>query len=145
MSDIEPYAAVGYALELLARSALHRKFATHAYLAVEILPPLSRRQVRFYLTGEGAPVAMVTWARLDDAVEAEILDTGRALRAHEWNCGKRLFINDFVAPYGTARHIARDLEKHVFPGESASGIRRHADGTVRRIKRQVGNIRLKRL
>ncbi len=60
--EIDQYAAVGYALEILAASGYQRRFPLDRYIGVEIFPPLRRRQVRFYLTKSGIPTAMVTWA-----------------------------------------------------------------------------------
>jgi len=79
---------------------------------------------------------MVTWAWLSEPVEREVHATGRALAAHEWNCGNRLFFNDWVSPYGNAREIRRDIMQ-VFPVDLATSLRRNLDGSVRRINRWV--------
>ncbi|EKF17517.1 toxin-activating lysine-acyltransferase [Nitratireductor pacificus] len=134
MSDIDLYAGIGYALELLARSDYHRAFPASPYIAVEILPPLNRGQFRFYLADDHVPQGMVTWAWLDGAVEEEILQTCRALHAHEWNCGPCLFINDFIAPHGNSRAVIHDLKSCGFLTERVSGIRRHRDGSLRCVK-----------
>ncbi|MCR4267396.1 toxin-activating lysine-acyltransferase [Nitratireductor sp. ZSWI3] len=135
MSRTDLYLGVGFAFELLARSAYHRTFPTGRYLTVEILPALRCGQARFYVNDDGFPTGLVTWARLSEEVEAEILATGRALQPQEWTCGERLFFNDFIAPYGTMAAMIRDLKRNVFPQETASSIRRLPEGRVRRINR----------
>jgi len=134
--EIDQYAAIGYALELLARSQYHRQPELGRYFNIEIFPALRQQQVRFYLTPEGIPTAMITWAWLDEDVEREVQDTGRALRADEWKSGERLFLNDWVTPFGNTREVAKDVMNNVFPdARVATSLRRNPDGTVRRIKR----------
>ena len=132
------HACAGYALELLAQSAYHKRQPAGRYFRTEILPPLLAGQARFYLTGEGIPGAMATWAWLSEEVEREVHETGRALEHEEWRCGSRLFFNDWVAPCGHSREAQRDMARSVFPGEAATSIRRNPDGSVRRINRWTG-------
>lgn len=138
MRAIDLYASVGYALELLARSDYHRRLPVGRYLAVEVMPALRSGQARFYLTPDGIPTAMVTWAWLSEAVEREVHATGRALTAHEWRCGERLFFNDWVTPYENIREVLHDMTHVVFPDEIATSLRRRPDGSVRRINRWTG-------
>lgn len=79
MVEIDFYASIGYATELLAASPYHKQHAIGRYIEVEILPALRCKQARFYLTKEGRPTAMVTWARLSEDIESEVHATGRAL------------------------------------------------------------------
>ena len=66
--NIDYHTSVGFAVEMLAKSPYHRGFKIGDYLAIEILPALWANQVRFYLTDEGIPTAMLTWALLSDAI-----------------------------------------------------------------------------
>lgn len=138
MMKIDYYASVGYALELLAKSDYHRRFGLGDYVRVEILPALWSGQSRLYLTADGVPTAMVTWAWLSEEVERDVHATGRALRDHEWTCGDRLFCNDWITPYGNLREIAHDMAHNIFPDEIATSLRRNPDGSVRRINRWTG-------
>ncbi|MBK5933385.1 cytolysin-activating lysine-acyltransferase [Rhodovulum imhoffii] len=138
MVNIDYYASVGYALELLAQSEYHRQFKLGDYLRVEILPALWCGQARFYVTNEGIPTAMVTWAWLSPEVERDVHKTGRALANEEWNCGDRLFFNDWITPFDNIREVLHDMTHNIFPDEVATSLRRNHDGTVRRINRWTG-------
>jgi cytolysin-activating lysine-acyltransferase len=138
MVNIDYYAANGYALELLARSEYHKQHPLGDYFRTEILPALWANQARFYLADEGLPTAMVTWAWLSEDVEAEVHATGRALTHDEWNCGNRLFFNDWITPYDNIRDVLHDMTHNVFPDEVATSLRRNPDGSVRRINRWTG-------
>lgn len=142
MVNIDHYASVGYALELLSQSEYHRQFPLGDYFRAEILPALWCGQARFYLTPEGVPTALVTWAWLSAEVERDVHATGRSLVRDEWNCGERHFFNDWITPYGNVREVMFDITHTVFPDMVATSLRRHHDGTVRRINRWTGvNIR----
>ena len=138
MSILDPYCSVGYALELLAHSPYHSQLEVGPYFDIEIMPPLERNQVRFYISEEGVPNGMVTWAWLSKEVELEVHQTGRALSADEWLCGDRLFFNDWIAPFGGSRKIAHDLVNNIFPNHTASSLRRNKDGSVRKVNRWLG-------
>lgn len=138
MVNIDYYASTGYALELLAQSEYHRQFKLGDYFRTEILPALWCGQTRFYLTNEGIPTAMVTWAWLSEDAERDVLSTGRALERDEWNCGNRLFFNDWVTPYNNIREVAQDMTLNIFPDEVATSLRRNPDGSVRRVNRWTG-------
>jgi cytolysin-activating lysine-acyltransferase len=142
MVGVDPYASVGYALELLAQSAYHRQFAVGDYICVEVLPALWAGQSRFFLTPDGVPSAMVTWAWLTEEVEADVHQTGRALTHSEWKCGDRLFFNDWITPHNNIRDVLHDMTHNIFPNEVATSLRRNPDGSVRRVNRWTGvNIR----
>ncbi|WP_395173504.1 toxin-activating lysine-acyltransferase [Roseibium alexandrii] len=120
------------------KSDYHRGFKLGDYFRAEILPALSCGQLRFYLTEDGIPTAMVTWAWLSKEVEREVHLTGRALTQHEWKCGNRLFCNDWITPYDNIRDIVHDMTHTMFPNHSATSLRRHPDGSVRKINRWTG-------
>ncbi len=138
MVKIDCFASAGYALELLAQSKYHRQFQLGDYFRVEILPAFWCGQTRVYLNNEGLPTAMVTWAWLTEVVQRDVHATGRALTRDEWNCGDRLFFNDWITPYDNIREILHDMTHTMFPNETATSLRRNPDGTVRRINRWTG-------
>jgi len=145
MVSIDYYTSVGYALELLAHSEYHRQFELGDYFCTEILPPLGCNQARFYVTSEGLPKGMVTWAWLSEEIERDVHLTGRALDPEEWSSGDRLFFNDWITPYGNIKEALHDMTHHHFPNEVATSLRRRPDGSVRSINRWTGvNLRRKR-
>ncbi|MXY35154.1 MAG: toxin-activating lysine-acyltransferase [Boseongicola sp. SB0676_bin_33] len=143
MVRIDLYAGVGYALELLARSEYHGTRRLGDYFRSEILPALRCGQSRFHVTKDCVPTAMVTWAWLSKEVEREVHATGRALSRNEWQCGDRLFINDWIAPHGNIRTLTHDIGNNVFPDDVATSLRRNPDGSVRRVNRWIGSRRRK--
>ncbi len=138
MVNLDQYASAGFALELLAQSPYHKQHELGGYFWSEILPALWANQARFYLTKDSLPSAMVTWAWLTEEVEQEVHTTGRALAHDEWNCGDRLFFNDWITPYNNTRAILHDMTHNIFPDQVATSLRRNQDGTVRRINRWTG-------
>ena len=136
--NLDEYTQVGFALELLAQSKYHQQYSVGNYFHTEILPPIWANQIRFYLTAEGLPTAMVTWAWLNQDVEQAVHQSGRALTQDEWQSGERLFFNDWIAPYGNIRAAMSDIATHVFPDKTATSIRRNIDGSIRKINYWTG-------
>ena len=132
------YPSVGFALELLSKSKYHAQFLARDYLRNEVLPPLSMSNVKFYLCKDYSPSAMVTWAYVSEAVEAELHATGRTLYFDEWNCGDRVFINDLIAPYQNSRSVIHDIKNNLFPNSRATSIRRNDDASVKKINKWIG-------
>lgn len=136
MVQIDFYASTGFALELLANSRYHRQQCVDLYFKTEILPALQHNQAWFNITSAGVPTAMITWAWLNDDVRNEVHQTGRTLKYREWICGKHLFLNDWITPYGNIREVKHNLFYDVFKNvDTASSIRRNIDGSVRRVNR----------
>lgn len=142
MVNIDYFASVGYALELLAQSPYHRQHKLGDFFRTNVLPPLWEGQCRFYLTEAGIPSAMITWSWLSEEVQRDVHATGRDLLRNEWNCGDRLFCNDWITPYGNIREVVHDMTHNVFPDHVATSLRRNMDGSLRRVYRWTGkNIR----
>ncbi|MEP4197330.1 MAG: toxin-activating lysine-acyltransferase [Aliishimia sp.] len=138
MVKVDYYASVGYALELLAQSPYHKQHQIGNYLRAEVLPALWCGQTRFYLTEDGIPTAMVTWAWLSETVQRDVHSSGRALTRAEWKCGEHLFFNDWITPYSNIRDVLHDMTHNIFPNEVATSLRRNADSSVRRVNRWTG-------
>ena len=144
MVNLDEYASAGFALELLAQSPYHKRHKLGDYFRTEILPALWVNQARFYLTEEGVPTAMVTWAWLNKEVEKDVHETGRSLTHDEWQCGDRLFCNDWITPYNNIREVLHDMKNNIFPNHIATSLRRNQDGSVRRINRWT-NVKSQRM
>lgn len=143
MAKLNYYEMVGCSIELLSRSDYHRQFNMNTYLQIEILPPIRKGQVKFYLDEEGMPMAMITWAWLSDEIEKDVISTGRALNEDEWFSGEKLFCNDWITPCNNLRKVVHDISTNMFPDQIGTSVRRNPDGSVRKINRWVGkNIRL---
>jgi cytolysin-activating lysine-acyltransferase len=86
----------GEIVHLLMQSPPHK----HLFLSdLEwlVLPPFRNKQFRVFYH-EDTAVGVAFWARVSDAVDAE-LDGGRdRLRADEWHSGDKLWLMDLVAP-----------------------------------------------
>lgn len=138
MVKLDYYASMGFALELLAKSPYHRQQKVGDYIRIEIFPAIAANQIRFYMSEDDVPSALVTWAWLSKEVERDIHNTGRALARDEWNCGSRLFFNDWITPYNNIREVAHDMTHNIFADQVATSLRRNQDGSVRRINRWTG-------
>jgi cytolysin-activating lysine-acyltransferase len=123
---------LGAVADLLAGSAYHRQFDPVSYIADEVLPPLMRGQAILALSGNGHPVALVTWARISAETEMMLHRTGRALLPAEWDAGPRLFFNDWITP-GLPVWLLVHWLRDKFPDQSASSLRRRPDRSIRRI------------
>jgi cytolysin-activating lysine-acyltransferase len=125
----------GHLAYLMARHHAYREYPL-AVMTDWLEVPIALDQVQvFFDAATHAPVGYVTWALLSDDVERRWLnDPSTLLHCSEWNEGDRLWIMDFVAPFGHASDIARHLRRHGFAGhDRARSVRRDADGNVARI------------
>lgn len=105
----------GYASMLLAKSRSHASYPIR-YLSAIIAPAIDHGNIKFYFNSEGSLVGYVIWALLAPDVEERILRDGRiVLHPSEWNEGDRLWIIDFLAPFGNLKYMMRDLRDVVFP------------------------------
>ena len=138
MVDLDYYASSGFALELLAKSEYHKCHKLGDYFRTEVLPAIWANQIRFYVNDSFVPTAMITWAWLSKDIEKNVHASGRALTQDEWQCGDRLFFNDWITPYNNTRDVLRDMTHNVFPDEIATSLRRNSDRSVRRVNRWTG-------
>ncbi|MEJ8562321.1 toxin-activating lysine-acyltransferase [Yoonia sp. GPGPB17] len=105
-------AALGDMLWLYSLSEIHQSWPI-ASLHKWLLPPLERGQYRLYHQGQ-RPVGFVTWAWMSEQVEQEYIHKKGALDKHQWKTGDRIWIIDFIAPFGHAWMIAEDLRQNRF-------------------------------
>lgn len=102
---------LGSAVWLWMHSASHRNAPVHA-LTTLLLPAIKRRQ--FVLASEhGKPVFFLTWARLSPEAERRYLaNPPITMPEDDWGSGDRMWILDWIAPFGhtrTARHLTTKL------------------------------------
>lgn len=106
---------------LLARSPLHRDMPMKN-LEQWAAPPIVLKQYRLYRR-EGRPVAFFTWAYLSPAVQDRYVLDPQTLQPDEWKSGDRLWLTDFVAPFGDAATVMNDLRTTVFPHQVGRALR----------------------
>ena len=119
-------------------SPYHRRIKLSYYLPVEILPPLKARQHRSYWDIEGNPVGLTTWAWLSDHQKQHIHKTGRGLKSDEWTGGTHPFVNDWITEPRAFRAVMAEKRDEIFPNYIISSLRRHPDGSVRRVNKWTG-------
>ena len=113
---------IGEITSLLMLSKVHRKLQVRD-IADMILPPVLLNQYRIYRNAKGQPIAFVTWARFSENAEKSYLSGQKVLSREDWKSGDFVYVTDFIAPYGHARKIVRDLLANVFPNEEVKALR----------------------
>lgn len=106
---------------LFARSPLHYEMPVRK-LEQWAFPPIVLQQFRLYRR-EGRPVAFFSWAFLSEAVEKKYALSPQSLEPGEWRSGERLWIIDFIAPFGDTARVMRDLRETVFPNDVGRALR----------------------
>ena len=82
-----------------------------------VMPALMLDQAKLYLRGL-APVAYVSWAKLDPAAAERYRSAPHQLTAADWKSGDQIWLVDVLAPFGGAREILEDLREKVFAGQA---------------------------
>ncbi|MFS2015411.1 toxin-activating lysine-acyltransferase [Massilia sp. CT11-108] len=124
----------GHVAYLMSQQLVYREYPM-ACLTAWIETPINIDQIKvFFDPTTSLPLGYVTWAWLAPDVEQRWLtDPDATLHFSEWNEGGRLWIMDFVAPFGHGYDMARYMQRHMFPDcVEAHSIRRDQDGKVRR-------------
>lgn len=117
---------MGSAVWLWMHSQSLREMPLHT-LSSLLLPAIKHRQ--FILASEGGrPVFYLSWANL--SLDAE----NRYLRQHricmpesDWNSGDRMWILEWVAPFGHTRVMTRLLEQQLFASRCARSLYHRGD------------------
>lgn len=106
-------AALGSAIWLWMHSKAHRDAPLHTLSAL-LLPAIKRRQ--FILVAEaGRPVFYLSWANFSPEAEQRYLRNSPLLMPEpDWDCGERMWILDWIAPFGHTRAMHRLLRRHLF-------------------------------
>ncbi|MCW8165386.1 toxin-activating lysine-acyltransferase [Verminephrobacter aporrectodeae subsp. tuberculatae] len=104
---------LGSAVWLWMQSTSHRNLPLHT-LPVLLLPAIKSRQ--FILASEaGRPVFYLSWANLDLEAERRYLANSPLLMPEaDWNSGDRMWILDWVAPFGHTRAMNHILKRQFF-------------------------------
>ncbi len=126
-------AALGSAVWLWMHSREHREMPLHTLPAL-LLPALKRRQ--FILVAEaGQPVFYLSWANLGLEAEQRYLSNPPiCMPETDWDSGERMWILDWVAPFGHSRAMSRLLERYLFANRWARALYRRGEERGMRIK-----------
>ena len=129
--------ALGSAVWLWMHSATHRAMPLHTLSAL-LLPAIQRRQ--FVVVVEaGRPVFYVAWANLDEAGERRYLEQHPILMpASDWNSGDRMWILDWVAPFGHSHAMAHLLKRQLWANRCAYYLYHRGDGRGLKVKQFSG-------
>ncbi len=111
---------LGPALWLYARDPV-KKFMFIGDTDWAVLPPIVLDQCRLYTKG-GLPYAFVTWAFVNDAVDARLRSAEPKIAPHEWKSGPHIWLIDAVAPFGQLEGTLRELRETTFPGKKVSAL-----------------------
>ena len=137
MENLDYESALGISLWLLSQSEYHKNWSIHD-VDLEIIPALIHEQFRIYFDEQQNPVGLATWAWLSDAAKSKVLNNQGALEFEEWESGEHLMFNDYIAPWGHAKAILKDLRSNVFPNETAFSLGRNPDGSIRKVYQWKG-------
>lgn len=129
--------SLGMCVWLMSHSNYHKQWNMRN-LDLEIMAPLAHNQIKIYLDQDQTPVGFATWAWIGDEQREKVLDDNGVLNFDEWNSGKYLLFHDYVAPWGHAKTILKDLRTNVFPNETAFSLGRNSDGTIRKVYQWKG-------
>ncbi len=104
---------LGTIVLLFSQSKNHGEIPIHL-LRQLLFPAISHKQFILILK-KGSPIFFCSWALLDESAEQRYLDNPAVLMPQaDWNSGHRLWITDWVAPFGDCFYLSRLLMKTVF-------------------------------
>lgn len=123
---------IGSITHLMMSSPLHRKYNI-SDIAERFVPALIHNQFRYYEIN-GSPIGFVNWAWLTDELEQKFMTGQYVLNLDEWQGGSNLWFPEFIAPFGHARLIVKDLRTNILPkGTPAKSFRIRPDGSLKSI------------
>lgn len=124
---------LGSSVWLWMHSSEHRD-APLQVLSTLLLPAIKTGQ--FILAVEdGKPVFFLSWAMLSAEAESRYLSNPpHCMLEADWNSGERMWILDWVAPFGHTRAISRLLWRNIFPSRWARALYHRGNDKGQRIK-----------
>ena len=112
---------LGEIVWVMSHSKLHSEWEL-ASIHKWVVPAMVHQQFRLYKEND-KPVAFVSWAYLSQRAENAYVRNTRALTADDWKSGDRGWIMDFVAPFGHAKQMSRDLKYNIFVNDVGRSLR----------------------
>ncbi len=130
--------ALGSAAWLWMHSAAHRD-APLQVLSALLMPSLKTHQF-LLATEQGKPIFYMAWANMDEAAEARYLSNPPySMPEADWNCGDRMWILDWVAPFGHTQAMNRLFLGQLFPQRWMHALDHRGNERGLRIKTYRGN------
>ncbi len=123
---------LGSVVWLWMQSKAHRN-APLSVLPTQLMPALQNKQFVLMFDKAGQPIFYLAWAWFDAATEVDYFRNGqRNLTKNSWNQGDRIWVLDFIAPFGqsalfhhwTASELfANTVVRHLYHKGWQSGLR----------------------
>ena len=134
------YERLGAVIALLAGSSYHSRFELRGYLRDEIAPAFRRGTIRFFHR-DGDVIGFVTWSTVSETTILELAKGDRPIREAEWQSGQHVLINDLVVTEPHGRDVISELKSGMFADHIVHAFRRHANGSIKRRCRFIGDRR----
>lgn len=129
----ERYNLIGQIATLMLASEVHKKYLIDDIGAM-FLPAIHLNQFRIYRNKKGDPIGIITWAYLSDELQEKYQKGEKALtKLEDWKSGNNGWIIDFIAPFGHAKQIIKDLRNNIFPDKQGKALRITKDGKIKGI------------
>ncbi|MEK0364401.1 toxin-activating lysine-acyltransferase [Pseudomonas sp. CBC3] len=130
--------ALGAITWLWMHSDTHRDAPLHTLPAV-LLPAIKHRQ--FMLGSEaGKPVFYLSWLNLSEESEARYLKNSPLMLSEEdWNSGDRVWIEDWIAPFGHSAAFRRLVQRHLFANVCMRSLHHQGESRGARVKTFKGS------
>lgn len=128
----ERYNLIGQITSLMLSSDVHKNYLIDDIGAM-FLPAIHLNQFRLYKNKDNDPIGLVTWAFLSDELDKKYQKGGIKLKLEDWKGGSNIWIVDFIAPFGHAKQISKDLKNSIFASQKGKAMRITREGKIKGI------------
>ena len=129
----EKYNLIGQIASLMLSSEVHRKYLIDDIGAM-FLPAIHLNQFRIYRNKKGDPIGIITWAYLSNELQEKYQKGDKVLtKLEDWKSGNNGWVIDFIAPFGHAKQIIKDLRANIFKGKQGKALRISKNGKIKGI------------
>jgi cytolysin-activating lysine-acyltransferase len=112
--DTREAEVLGMAVWLWMHSERHRDAPLHTLPT--LLLPLIKQQQYAIAVKNAKPVFFLGWARMDEDAERRYLTNASVMmKEQDWTRGNRLWITDFIAPFGEVRALQKLTREVILP------------------------------
>jgi cytolysin-activating lysine-acyltransferase len=104
---------LGSTVWLWMHSQKHREAPLH--MLSTLLLPAIKHQKFILISEQGKPVFYLSWANLNAEAEARyVKNPSYVMPQEDWNSGDRMWVLDWVAPFGHTKVVCKLLQKYLF-------------------------------